>query len=123
MRGWLCATPDDLILRSGRRLRLRMDHEKTVDAASCSRGSFCPSSASSLSLSIREGAGKAGWPHAPGAPAQKIFARAREPQVQAVTTGLPCTVGYGLYVISPVNRCLLPPSPSRALRSYPQRLG
>jgi len=80
-----------------------MDHEKTVDAASYSRGSFCPSSASSLSLSIREGAGKAGWPHAPGAPAQKKFARAREPQVQAVTTGPPCAVVYGLYALSPVN--------------------
>jgi hypothetical protein len=33
---------------------------------------------------------------APGALAQKEFARAREPQVQAVTTGLPCAVGYGL---------------------------
>src|SRR6516164_10637332 len=109
MRGWLCATPDDLILRSGRRLRLRMDHEKTVDAASCSRGSFCPSSVSSLSLSIREGAGKAGWPHAPGAPAQKKFARAREPQVQAVTTGPPCAVVYGLYALSSVNQPL-PPS-------------
>ncbi len=40
---------------------------------------------------------------APGAPAQKKFARARKPQVQAVTTGLPCAVGYGLYVISSVN--------------------
>ena len=33
---------------------------------------------------------------APGAPAQKVFAQAREPQVQAVTTGLPCPVDYGL---------------------------
>src|SRR5246127_3943334 len=41
------------------------------------------------SLSHEEGAGKAGWPHAPGACAQKDCARAREPQVQAVTTGLP----------------------------------
>src|SRR5579883_587885 len=40
---------------------------------------------------------------APGAPAQKIAQRARKPRVQAVTTGLPCAMGYGLYVISPVN--------------------
>jgi hypothetical protein len=40
---------------------------------------------------------------APGALAQKIVARARKPQVQAVTTGLPCAVVYGLYVLSSVN--------------------
>jgi hypothetical protein len=40
---------------------------------------------------------------APGAAAQKKFARARRPQVQAVTTGLPCAVGYGLYALSSVN--------------------
>ena len=34
---------------------------------------------------------------APGAPAQKIFARARRPQVQAVTTGPPCAMVYDLY--------------------------
>jgi hypothetical protein len=33
---------------------------------------------------------------APGAPAQRRIARARKPQVQAVTTGLPCAVVYGL---------------------------
>ncbi len=37
----------------------------------------CPSSV--------EGAGKVGWPLAPGAPAQKDCARARRPQVQADT--------------------------------------
>ena len=40
---------------------------------------------------------------APGAPAQRKFARAREPQVQTVTTGLPCAVVYGLYELSSVN--------------------
>ena len=40
---------------------------------------------------------------APGAPAQKEFARAREPQVQTVATGLPCAVVYGLYALSSVN--------------------
>ena len=68
-----------------------------------SRGAIRPSYWLCKTLSIREGAGKAGWPHAPGAPAQKKFARAREPQVQAVTTGLPCAVGYGLYELSSVN--------------------
>jgi hypothetical protein len=47
---------------------------------------------------------------APGAPAQRNCAKAREPQVQAVT----CAVVYGLYVISPVNQ-RLPPSPSAKL--------
>jgi hypothetical protein len=44
------------------------------------------------SLSHEEGAGKAGWPHAPGACAQKDCAKARRPQVQAVTTDLPRAV-------------------------------
>src|SRR6201993_92539 len=69
------------------------------------------------SLSHEEGAGKAGWPHAPGACAQKDCAKARRPQVQAVTTGLPRTVVYGLYVLSSVNQ-RLPPSPSRSVWSY-----
>src|ERR1700746_1501237 len=66
------------------------------------------------SLSHEEGAGKAGWPHAPGACAQKDCAKARRPQVQAVTTGLPCAVVYGLYVLSSVNQ-RLPPSPARCV--------
>ena len=61
-----------------------------------SRDALRPSFADRSPSANAEGAGKAGWPHAPGAPAQKIFARAREPQVQAVTTGLPCAVVYGL---------------------------
>ena len=68
-----------------------------------SRDALRPSFADRSPSTNAEGAGKAGWPHAPGAPAQKIFARAREPQVQAVTTGLPCAVVYGLYALSPVN--------------------
>jgi len=44
----------------------------------------------------------------------KNLREAREsPQVQAVATGPPCAVVYGLYVISPVNQ-LLPPSPAQA---------
>jgi hypothetical protein len=40
---------------------------------------------------------------APGALAQEKIARARKPRVQAVTTGLPCAVVYGLYALSSVN--------------------
>jgi hypothetical protein len=39
---------------------------------------------------------------------------AAEPQVRAGTTGLPCAMVYGLYVVSPVNQALLPPSPCRS---------
>src|SRR5246127_3107879 len=57
-----------------------------------SRGAFRPSfacvSPSSKVRGRREGRVAA----APGAPAQRKFARARKPQVQAVTTGLPCAV-------------------------------
>jgi hypothetical protein len=42
-------------------------------------------------------------------PRAKKLREAREPQVQAVTTGLPCAVVYGLYALSPVNQ-RLPPS-------------
>ena len=42
----------------------------------------------------------------------KRLREAREsPQVQAVATGPPCAVVYGLYVISPVNQLLPPSSP------------
>jgi hypothetical protein len=50
----------------------RERHESTF-----SRRASHPSFASTLSLLSKEGAGKAGWPHAPGAAAQKRFARAR----------------------------------------------
>ena len=69
-----------------------------------SRGALRPSYASASPSSRTEGAGKAGWPHAPGAPAQKKFARAREPQVQAVITpAFPAQWFYGLYELSSVN--------------------
>jgi hypothetical protein len=61
-----------------------------------------------------EGAGKTGWPLHPGLPRKKKFARVREPQVQAVTTGLPCAVAYGLYALSSVNQ-RLPPSPAQCV--------
>ena len=50
-----------------------------------SRDALRPSFADRSPSTNAEGAGKAGWPHAPGAPAQKIARRAREPQVQAET--------------------------------------
>jgi hypothetical protein len=54
---------------------------------------------------------------APGAPAQRKFARARKPQVQAVITpASPAQWFYGLYELSPVNQ-RLPPSPLRHLWS------
>ena len=56
-----------------------------------------------VALPNEEGAGKTGWPLHPGLPRKTIAQRARKPRVQAVTTGLPCAMVYGLYVISPVN--------------------
>src|SRR6202008_201615 len=57
-----------------------------------SRDRIRPSFSQRSAFESLEGAGKTGWPHAPGALTQKKFARARKPQVQAVTTGLPCAV-------------------------------
>ena len=56
---------------------------------------------------------------APGAPAQKGFARARKPRVQAVTTGPPCAVVYGLYALSPVNPSVCHRRPRDAQASSP----
>jgi len=78
-------------------------HDNRGDMSSHPRGGIRPSFASSRPPSNAEGAGKAGWPLHPGLPRKEEFARAREPQVQAVTTGLPCAVAYGLYALSSVN--------------------
>src|ERR1700756_3656681 len=79
-----------------------------------SRGAFRPSfacvSPSSKVRGCREGRVAA----APGAPAQKIFARARKPQVQAVTTGLPCAVVLRLIRALLGEPSRLPPSPPRS---------
>jgi len=56
-----------------------------------------------ITLSESRGSREGRVAAAPGAPAQRKFARAREPQVQTVTTGLPCAVVYGLYELSSVN--------------------
>src|SRR6202008_1662719 len=51
---------------------------------------------------------------APGAPAQKWIARARKPQVQAVTTGLPCAMVLRLIRALLGEPSRLPPSLSRS---------
>jgi hypothetical protein len=61
-----------------------------------SRGAFHPSFASFITLIRDKGAGKPGWPLHPGPPRKEICASAREPQVEAVTTGLPCAMVYDL---------------------------
>ena len=55
--------------------------------------------------------GRPGGRMHPGRSRKKIIAQRASPQVQAVTTGLPCAMGYGLYVISSVNLadCHRPP--------------
>src|SRR5579883_2928901 len=87
----------------------------TADTTSHSRGAFRPSLASSIP-SKTEGAGKAGWPLHPGPRAKEICASARTTGTGGDHTGLPCAMGYGLYVISPVNQ-RLPPSPPAKLFS------
>ena len=72
-----------------------------------SRDGIRPSFAASSPSSRTEGAGKAGWPLHPGLPRKQEFARARKPQVQTVTTGLPCAVGYGLLRALPGELCLI----------------
>src|SRR5579883_202398 len=52
-----------------------------IDTSPYSRDAFRPSFASFIALEKHEGTGKAGWPHAPGAPAQ---GKLRE---RALTTG------------------------------------
>src|SRR5271165_4117057 len=63
-----------------------------VSMKSRSRGEFRPSLGSCITLLKHRGRREGRVAAVPGAPAQRKFARAREPQVQAVTTGLPCAV-------------------------------
>jgi hypothetical protein len=115
-RVWPCAACDDLNLRSRGAASRRMGHGRTGDTFHRPRGAFARALHLTSPSRKTEGTGKAGWPHAPGAPAQRKFARARKPQVQAVTTGLPCAVVYGLYALSPVNHPVCHRRP-RACRS------
>jgi hypothetical protein len=101
MRLWIASLP----------LAMTAERHQPASSRRISRPSF----ASTLSLLDEEGAGKAGWPHAPGALAQKKIARAREPQVQAVTTGLPCAMVLRLIRTLPGEPFRLPPSPARSL--------
>ena len=77
----------------------RDDEERRDDGdmSPHSRGAFHPSFASFITLIKDKGAGKTGWPLHPGPPRKEICASAREPQVQAVTTGLPCAMVYDLF--------------------------
>ena len=67
------------------------------------RGAFRPSFAFIITLLEVRGRREGRVAAAPGALAQKITAQARKPQVQAVTTGLPCAMVHGLYALSSVN--------------------
>ena len=113
-RVWPCAACDDLNLRSRGAASRRMGHGRTGDTLHRPRGAFARALHLTSPSRKTEGTGKAGWPHEPGAPAQRKFARARKPQVQAVTTGLPCVVVYGLYAL-PGEPSRLPPSSARCL--------
>ncbi len=61
------------------------------------RSAFRPSFAFIIHpLSKSEGAGKTGWPLHPGLSRKKLRKERENLWVQAVTTGLPCAVVYGL---------------------------
>jgi hypothetical protein len=76
-----------------------------------SRGAMRPSFSSKPPSSDEEGAGKAGCGLHPWSACSKKHAA--EPQVQPEQPAFPAQWFYGLYVISPVNRAFLPPSPAR----------
>ena len=67
-----------------------------------SRGEDRPSFAAAMSLSNKEGAGKAGCPSHPWSACRKKHAA--EPQVRAEQPAFPAQWFYGLYVLSPVTR-------------------
>src|SRR6201986_1610593 len=75
------------------------------DIASRSRGTNCPSFVQFIVTLNREGAGNAGcWPHPRALRAKEMhFAHASNVRA-AGTTGTPCAMVYGLYVISSVRR-------------------
>src|SRR5271169_5274885 len=74
-----------------------MGHQKTADTPPPSRGTFRTRGLLTSTLLKNRGRREGRVAAAPGAPAQKKLARAREPQVQAVSTDLPCAAVYGLY--------------------------
>src|SRR5271165_114884 len=74
-----------------------MGPEKTADTTSYSRGLLRPSHAKTLSLSIIEGAGKAGWPLHPGPPRKRNLRERVDHRYRRDQPGLPCAVVYSLY--------------------------
>jgi hypothetical protein len=90
----------EIVLAKARTTERERERERETgrrrDMALRSRGAFHPSFASFITLIKDKGAGKAGWPLHPGPPRKEICASAREPQVRAVTTGLPCAMVYDL---------------------------
>jgi hypothetical protein len=53
-----------------------------------------------------EGAGKAGWPHAPGLSRKRNLRERENHRYRRRHSGLPRAVVYGLYVLSLVSQCL-----------------
>jgi hypothetical protein len=99
---------DDLILRSRGAASRRTDRATAVATASHSRGAKCVRVISSMVPHQTEGAGNAGATIAPAVSCQKHEGSHHR---YAEQTGIPRAMCYGLYVISPVNRAFLPPSP------------
>jgi hypothetical protein len=64
-----------------------------------------------------EGAGKAGWPHAPGAPRKKLREKRVDHRYRRGQPGLPCAVVLRLICALPGEPSRLPPSSPRASRS------
>jgi hypothetical protein len=92
-----------------------MATKKPIGTPPHSRGGIRPSFASSITPLKVRGRREGRVAAAPGAPAQKEFARAREPQVQAVTTGLPCAMVLRLIRALLGEPSCLPPSPPRCV--------
>jgi hypothetical protein len=85
---------------------------QNADTSYRSRGAKRPSFSIKLPSREQRAQGRPGARRTHGPRATKKHAA--EPQVRAGTTGLPCAMVYGLYVVSPVNRAFLPPSPCRS---------
>jgi hypothetical protein len=87
---------------------LKAGHDSGGDAGSHSRGALRPSFCYEPPSSYREGAGKAGCPHAPMVRVQKK-ARGRTTGTGG-STGLPCAMVLRLIRNLPGDRAFLPPS-------------
>ncbi len=98
----------------GKFSRLPCPLEACVRAPAARSPEFCTSMTLREVGGRREDRGKTGWPLQPGILAQKEIARARKPQVQAGTSGLPCAVVLRLICALPGEPSRLPPSPPRS---------